>query len=263
MTVTQRIVTKASGGHLVACEECLNIGEQRVHKNRNKWDNAHRQGVSVLTSRKLACMCDRTHMDPTDELSRVRDALQRVMDAKGIKRKPLAKKAGLGETVVRDMFERSKDLRLGTLMKLADALDVNVEDFLGSAGVPITGRVGAGGSVIFEELSGDFAPRPPGLGGKLEALEVVGTSMLPRYSSGDVVYISRALDGIGAEDIGEYCAIRLVSGETYIKQLSHGSKPGLFTLRSLNDEDIVDVEIAWATPIIFVLPRAARRQLGL
>lgn len=203
-------------------------------------------------------------MDKTaDELLKVRAALKRVMIEKGMKPKPLAKKAGLGETSVRDLLEyEERDIKLGTLHRLAGALDISIDDLISGAAVPITGRVGAGGSVIFEELVDHAAPRPPGLGGNIEALEVAGTSMLPRYSNGDIVYISRTADGVQEEDIGEYCAVRLTTGETYIKQLSHGSRPGFFTLRSLNDDDIVDVELEWATPIIFVLPRAARRRLG-
>ncbi len=203
-------------------------------------------------------------MDKTaDELLKVRAALKRVMIEKGMKPKPLAKKAGLGETSVRDLLEyEERDIKLGTLHRLAGALDISIDDLISGAAVPITGRVGAGGTVIFEELTDHAAPRPPGIAGNIEALEVAGTSMLPRYSNGDIVYISRTADGVQEEDIGDYCAVRLKTGETYIKQLSHGSRPGFFTLRSLNDDDIVDVEVEWATPIIFVLPRAARRRLG-
>lgn len=183
------------------------------------------------------------------------------MVAKDIKAKPLSKKAGKGETFVRDMFEAA-DIKLGPLHLIANALEVSVADIVGGDEMTISGKVGAGGSVIFEEA--DYGPtaRPVGFGDKLQAFVVDGSSMLPRYSSGDVVYISRETDEIDPEAIGDFCAVRLVTGETYVKQLTHGSRPGFFTLRSLNAEDIVDVEVAWATPIIFVLPRAARRRLG-
>jgi len=202
-------------------------------------------------------------MAEPDEITRVREALRRLMDRKGIKAKPLSKAAGLGETFVRDLLERDvADLKLGNLRKLAGALDVNLEDLIGSASVKVVGRVGAGGSVIFEEVVSGRVPQPPGMGGELEALEVDGSSMLPRYSPGDIVYIARDAQGIDAEDIGDFCVVRLTSGETYVKQLARGSRPGFWDLRSLNAEDIVDVELEWATPVIFVLPRAARRRLG-
>lgn len=198
------------------------------------------------------------------EVARVKAELKKLMDRRGIKAKPLSKKAGLGETAVRDIFERvDADMKVGTLHALAGALDVTIDDIIGSADVIIVGKIGAGGNVIYAEDPRETVPRLPGLTGALEALEVDGSSMLPRYSPGDIVYIAREHDGVLEEEIGEFCAIRLTTGETYIKQLAHGSRPGFFTLRSLNAEDIIDVEVEWATPIVFVLSRASRRRLGL
>ena len=198
-----------------------------------------------------------------DKVEEVRAAIRRVMERKGIKPKPLAQRAGLGDTSVRDLLDNpGRDIKIGTLQKLAGALEVNLEDLLGTDGVPLTGRVGAGGSIIFDEVDGGVVPRPPGGGGELEALEVIGDSMLPRYSSGDVVYIRRLHDGISADTVGDYCAVRLTSGESYVKLLARGSRPGFWTLRSLNAADIEDVELEWATPILFVLSQAARRTLG-
>jgi phage repressor protein C with HTH and peptisase S24 domain len=224
---------------------------------------SHRQGVIDSTFRLQVPACDKPHMEHQDEVARVKGVLRRLMEEKGIKAKPLARKAGLGETFVRDMFEREgSDLKLGTLHKLAGALDVSIDELVGSAAVIIAGRIGAGGTVVYEETRDGLAPRPPAIGGKLEALEVEGDSMLPRYSSGDIVYISRTHPGMMPEWFGEYCAVRLVSGETYVKLLARGSKPGFVTLRSLNAADMEDVEIEWATPIVFVLPRLARRMMG-
>ena len=265
MTVAQRIVTEAGGGHLMACEEGLDIGEQRVHADSHKCVATHRQGVLQPHYPEISSMCDTTHMSqPKDELQRVREALREAMARKGFRNKPLAIKAGLGDTSVRDLLDNEdRDIKLGTLLKIAGAMDLDIGELIGSGRtVPLVGRVGAGGNILYEEVAGLDAPRPAGLGGEVEALEVEGSSMLPRYSSGDIVYIEKDIRGVREEHVGEFCAVRLVSGETYLKQLAHGSKPGFFTLRSLNAEDIVDVELEWATPIILVLPRAARRLMG-
>ncbi|CAD7335260.1 hypothetical protein SPHS6_00409 [Sphingobium sp. S6] len=241
----------------------LNGLEQISHMSGYKCDVSHRQGVMLHFYPGHARLCDTSHMQNLSEVDRVREALRNLMERRQIKSKPLAKKAGLGETSVRDFLDREgSDVKLGTLRRLADALDAPLEDLLGFEQVPITGRVGAGGSIVFDETSGiETAPRPPGAVGPLEALEVVGDSMLPRYSSGDIVYISRQHDGVLEHYIGEYCAVRLATGETYIKLLARGSRPGFHTLRSLNAADIEDVEVTWATPIIFVMPRAGRTLL--
>ncbi len=204
-------------------------------------------------------------MTQLTELDRVRAILRRVMEREGIKAKPLSIKAGLGETAVRDIFERDgTDVRIGTLRKLAAALDTTIDEFIGSEPVPLVGKIGAGGHVIYTDDSADgTVPRPPGIGGELEAMVVEGDSMLPRYSSGDVVYIQRSHDGVLPMYVGEYCAVRLRTGETYVKLLARGSRPGFYDLRSLNAADVSDVEIEWATPIMFVLPRLARHMMGL
>lgn len=263
MTITKSGVTERRGRHLMGLEECLNLGENFIHAHKARCAKSHCQGVNLGTYRNLGAACDNAPMSEPDEVSRVKDALRRLMDRRGIKAKPLSKKAGLGETFVRDIFERDgSDLKIGNLHKLAGALDARIEDLVSGAGVTIVGRVGAGGSVIFDEAHNGLVPRPPGFGGELEALEVDGSSMLPRYSPGDVVYIARSHEGVDEQDIGDFCVVRVATGETYVKLLARGARPGFFTLRSLNAEDIEDVELEWATPIIFVLPRAARRRLG-
>ncbi|WP_258044893.1 S24 family peptidase [Sphingomonas citricola] len=200
-------------------------------------------------------------MNERDEVERVKDRLRLLMEQKGIKAKPLSKLAGKGETFVRDMLD-GDDVKVGNLHRLASALDVSLSDIIGGNSLRVAGRIGAGGSIIYEEADGGAVPRPPGISGELEALEVEGSSMLPRYSSGDIVYVEKGQRGVQADDIGDFCAVRLTTGETYIKQLAYGSRPGFWVLRSLNAEDIVDVEVEWAQPVIFVLTKSARRRLG-
>jgi len=192
-----------------------------------------------------------------------RARLKRLMEARDIKRKPLAKAAGLGETAIRDIFDETRrDVRVGTLIRLAGFFDMSVEHLLEDPDLRIAGRVGAGGQVLFEAEEDPDAPpvpRPPGAHGRIMALEVVGVSMLPKYEDGDVVYVNRDIDGIPTNAIGDYCAVRTADGGTFLKILSKGSKPGVYTLRSLNAPDMEDEEVVWAAPVLWVLQRSARR----
>jgi len=209
-------------------------------------------------------MWDRSHMSETHDMERVRGALKRAMDRAGMRAKPLAIAAGLGETAVRDLLSPdSRDVKISTLQKLAGQLNTTLEDLIGSQTVPLSGRIGAGGTIIYEDMGlVDGVPRPPAMSGPLEALEVQGDSMLPKFSEGDVVYIQKLHDGLHPSYFGEYCAVRLETGETYLKLLARGTKPGHYTLRSLNAADIEDVKITWATPIVMILPRFARLSMG-
>ncbi len=191
----------------------------------------------------------------------VRGNLRRAMRQAGIGAKPLAKKAGVGETAVRDIIEgHSLNPKITTLSQIAEALGMALSEILTEAGVAVVGKIGAGGSIAFDEAAPlGTVPRPPDVSGELVGLEIVGDSMLPKFDPGDVVYISRNHDGVLADYIGCYCACRLVTGETYLKQLAKGSTPKTFTLRSLNAADIEEVELSWATPIRAILPKQARR----
>lgn len=259
MTILQGAFSERSRAHLVSAEEGLDVIDQ-CHNAFIGCDVAHRQGVFLRGSPKRSRMCDTAHMAEFD-MDAFRDRLQTLMDAKGIKRKPLAKAAGLGETSIRDLFDdRRHDVRVGTLIKLAGFFEVPVDVLLNEPELRIGGRVGAGGEVIFEGEPDDdqTVPNPPGAHPRILPLEVVGASMLPKYEDGDIVYVDRSIDGIPRGAVGEHCAVRTADGGTYLKILAKGSEPGRYTLRSLNAPDMEDVEVVWAAPVKWVMPRSAR-----
>lgn len=193
------------------------------------------------------------------DIDAVRAAVQRHMDRVKVKRKPLAQRSGLGETAIRDLFNpERKSVRVDTLVKLAEYFETTVDELSGRDPIPLLGNIGAGGAILFnEDPEPEFMPRPAFTPGKLMALRVVGDSMLPRYDDGDVVYIRREHDGVLPEYLGDYCAVHTADGGTFLKILSPGTKPGRYTLRSLNAKDMENVEVLWASPVEGVLPRRA------
>lgn len=209
-------------------------------------------------------------MADTTDIETIRENLQRIMRQKNVKPTTLSQRVGSSKTLVKELLTKNSDVQFSTLRKLAGALDVDLGDLLALPRVPIVGKIGAGGSVAFVALQEDERTdpedtvlRPPGVSGKLVALIVEGSSMLPKYSDGDIIYIQRNhWEGVLPEDIGDDCAVRLKSGETYVKQLVLGSEPGRFTLRSLNAPDMENVEVEWATRVLFIMPRRSREMLG-
>jgi repressor LexA len=207
-------------------------------------------------------------MPDTPDIETIRENLRRIMERKKIPPTTLSQKVGSSKTLVKDLLTKTSDVQFSTLRKLAGALDVELGDLLALPRVPIVGKIGAGGSVAFLALrdednieADETVPRPPGVTGKLIALVVEGSSMLPKYRAGDIIYIQRTHDGWLESYIGEDCAVRLTTGETYVKQLTLGSEPNRFTLRSLNAPDMENVEIEWATPVLFIMPRRSREIL--
>lgn len=193
------------------------------------------------------------------DISALRATIQDEMDRQGFSRRRLSREAGIGETAVRDLLERTANPGIATLHKVADALKVPLTKLTGMDSVPLVGKIGAGGLVAYQSDDDDheFVPRPPSGAGDIIALEVLGDSMLPKYEAGDVIYIENEDSPIDRQ-VGEYCAIRLADGGTYLKQLATGGTRDRYVLRSLNAADIENVEIVWARPVLFIMPRKAR-----
>lgn len=185
--------------------------------------------------------------------------LYELRKRRGMTLDALAQAVGTTKMQIQRLEKGTRRLSDQWIYRLAPVLGVSPGQLLES-GVPVVGKIGAGGSVIFEDAGEiDSVPRPPDTEGELIGLEVEGDSMLPKFDPGDVVYISPSEPAADQTYLGAYCAVRLVTGETYLKILARGSKPGRFNLRSLNAAEMEDVEILWATPVRAILPRLARR----
>ena len=197
-------------------------------------------------------------MPTNPNIQAIRDHIEAEMTAKGFSRRSLSTAAGLSQTAVRDVLDRTENPGIGTLHRIAEALQIPVESITGSGGVELAGEIGAGGIVAYFKEDHEFesVPRPPLAPGPLMALRVRGESMLPKYEPGDVVYIRRDHDGVLPAYLGRYCAVHLSDGGTYLKILSAGSQAGRYTLRSLNAADMVDVEVVWASPVLYVMQAA-------
>jgi transcriptional regulator with XRE-family HTH domain len=206
--------------------------------------------------------CD---ISPMPNIAAIRETIERVMQEKGFSRRSLSKAAELSESAVRDVLSRTDNPGIGTLTKIADALEMPADELTGAGlRVPILGNIGAGGEVLFatdpdEELN-DFdslpsVPRPPLAVGRLMALQVVGSSMLPKYENGEIIYVRRDHEGVLPAYLNRYCAVRTAEGGTFLKILSPGTQAGRYTLRSLNAPDMENVEVVWAAPVLFTMAK--------
>lgn len=204
-------------------------------------------------------------------IEQIRALIEAEMKAKGFSRRSLSKAADLSESAVRDLLTRTDNPGIDTLRKVAEALTMPVDKLTGAiAMVPVLGKIGAGGQILFaadtdEEIHAKqgfpHVPRPPMTVGRLMALQVVGSSMLPKYEDGEIIYVRRDHEGILPEYLNRYCAIRTVEGGTFLKILAAGSEPDRYTLRSLNAPDMENVEIVWASPVLFAMPKGAEMML--
>jgi repressor LexA len=141
-----------------------------------------------------------------------------------------------------------------------------ITEYLGLNSVPIMGRVGAGASI---EPEHEQVP-PEGLG-EIElpfpmaeetiAFEVAGDSMLPKYENGDVIVVFREQRHPLSSFYGEEAAVRLKTGERYLKTIVRGKSPSLVNLTSFNAKPIVGVKLDWIGEICVTLPRGQIERL--
>lgn len=204
---------------------------------------------------RLACKNALVILQP--DISALRESIRTQMERRNMSGRQLSLRAGLSESAVRDVLTRTDNPGISTLHKIAEALDVPFDAINGMQQVPLIGTIGAGGAIAYslDDAHIEYVPRPPLAPAQIIALRVMGDSMLPKYDPGDIVYVRRDHDGVLPHYIGRYCAVHLADGGTYLKILARGSIPDRYTLRSLNAADMEDVEVIWASPVLFVCPQ--------
>lgn len=174
--------------------------------------------------------------------------------------KGLSLAAKLGETAVRDIIQdRNKSPAAEAIVALAVAAGVSPGWLaFGEGGetpkIPIQGIVSAGdGWTMPDDCDLDVLEFSVS-GSDLFAIEVRGDSMFPVYRDGEVLVCSRFrgphLDNL----IGLDCAVLTLDGKGYVKLLKRGRRAGRYTLKSYNltTDDIDDVSLQWAAPIVWV-----------
>lgn len=80
----------------------------------------------------LFASLDKLDMRNQPNMESIRSALRHVMAERSIQPTTLSLKVGTSKTLVKDLLEKSQDVKIGTLVKLADALDVDVIKLLRS-----------------------------------------------------------------------------------------------------------------------------------
>ena len=79
--------------------------------------------------------------------------------------------------------------------------------------------------------------------------------MLPKYENGDVIVCYRDQRHPLSSFYGEEAAVKLKTGERYLKTIERGKGTGLVNLSSFNAKPINGVKLDWVGEICVTLPR--------
>ena len=124
--------------------------------------------------------------------------------------------------------------------------------------IPAVGYVGAG-EVIFaldDHARGagiEEIEAPGGVGEHAFAVVVRGNSMAPRFKDGEYLGYSRDEGLDPTRCYGRECVVETRDGRKLVKILERGSRPGVFTLVSVNSSVPIeqDVELDWIAPVVW------------
>src|SRR3954447_1430827 len=184
--------------------------------------------------------------------------IERGLKKTGKSKGGLAAAMGVRPGAVSELFSGIRLIKASEIQPIIEYLELNR--------VPIMGRVGAGAII---EPEHEQVP-PEGLG-EVElpfplseetiAFEVAGDSMLPKYESGDVIVVYREQRHPVSSFFGEEAAVRLKTGERYLKTIDRGKPPTIVNLTSFNAKPIRGVKLEWIGEICVTLPRGRIERL--
>jgi repressor LexA len=144
--------------------------------------------------------------------------IERGLEKSGKTKGGLARAMGVRPGAVSEILAGLRLIKASEIAPIMEYLELN--------SVPIMGRVGA------------------------------GDSMLPKYANGDIIVVYREQRHPLASFFGEEAAVRLKTGERYLKTIERGKSASVVNLTSFNAKPINGVKLEWIGEICVSLPRA-------
>lgn len=182
-------------------------------------------------------------------------AIRRLRNSRGLTQQGLADRIKRDKsTVWRYEAGRTPIFNDGAL-EVFQALGLTTQDeilrALSSAEAPMIGAVGAGARIFPAEDDAETIPSPPGLDQPI-AVRVSGTSMMPAYRPGDILFCENR--PVTSQDImNRDCIVETMDGRRLVKKVLPGGAPGTVRLFSYETQEAEpDVQLRTASVVRWV-----------
>lgn len=211
-------------------------------------------GIAIISLIRNYCFGDSERVVAMLDVAMIERGLEKTGKSKG----GLAQAMGVRPGAVSEILSGLRLIKASEIAPIMEYLELN--------SVPIMGRVGAGAVI---EPENEQVP-PEGLGEvelpfpiaeEIIVFEVAGDSMLPKYENGDIIVVYRDQRHPLASFYGEEAAVRLKSGERYLKTIERGKSASSVNLTSFNAKPINGVKLEWIGEICVTLPRGQIERL--
>lgn len=192
------------------------------------------------------------------------DRLRVLMREHNVKAAPLARRAQLNESAVRDILRgRSKNPGIVTLKKISDVLNLRPSAlFEAQMGWPVAGVIEGDASVrsvMAEETVPSIVPNPFFLERRDEFEALINNSSVlePMAFTGDFLIIERAEGRYRESNLGRPCLCRLQDGREVIRVPRMGDTAGKLHLSpvGLYGTPELNVNVASISRIVLTLPQ--------
>lgn len=197
-------------------------------------------------------------------MRKVREAVTKVLAERGLRPRTLAKLAGLGETAIRDILkEMTDDVRLGTLSKIAEVVEMPLVAFAGLRPVPVAGIVGDGARIqppVTQDH--ELAPAIYTASSDLVAYHVATRSLEPKLSDGDILYVpTKPLGPHESVDPELLYVVGLDNGDMLVRRVLSRVETGKSLLSLPAGGRKQEAVVTSLRPVLMICPKAAHHML--
>jgi len=188
--------------------------------------------------------------------------LRNHMELRGLTQHEVAVIAGMTDQMFTNVVKGRRSFQLDEADRIRRHFGYRLPEDMPPT-IAVVGKVGAGDHIElvdgYEKGGGLYhIARPQWLPANgIAAAEITGSSAEPWALEGDIVFWRREAEGVLVEDLGRPVIAALENGRVMLKRLASGTKPGHWSLLSLNPThpNLLDVRLLWAARALPPVPR--------